>query len=99
MGKSIIQQDSTYCFLCGRNGYLDRLEKHHVFFGTKDRKKADEDGLIVWLCGERCHRNGPQSAHRSEMTRKLLQRMGQRAWESNYGNREEFMKRYGKNYC
>jgi hypothetical protein len=27
-----------------------------------------------------------------------LHKAGQRAWEEHYGTREEFMKRYGKNY-
>lgn len=43
------------CFLCKRNGSGDRLERHHIFGGA-NRWKSEKLGLVVWLCGERCHR-------------------------------------------
>ena len=97
MTKSIIQDDTTKCFLCGRNGSADRLELHHCFPGNPNRKHSDEDGLFVFLCGERCHRNGKLSAHKSAVTAELLKVEAQRAYEDRH-SREEFMKRYGKNY-
>ena len=40
------------CFLCGRNGRGDRLERHHIF-GAANRKLSEKYGLTVWLCGDR----------------------------------------------
>lgn len=96
MKDSILQKDKV-CFLCGRNGADDPLEHHHCMSGP-NRKLADEDGLWVWLCGNRCHRNGPEAVHRNPATDLFIREEAQRAWESTYGTREEFMARYGKNY-
>lgn len=95
--KSIVQSDPNFCFLCGRNGSADRLEKHHLF-GASNRKHSEEDGLFVWLCGERCHRNGSGSAHRNGDIMDGLHLIGQKAYEREIGTREEFVKRYGRNY-
>lgn len=48
--RSIIQIDCTRCFLCGepehyKNGIYDRLEEHHVFFGTANRSKSEKWGM------------------------------------------------------
>lgn len=97
MTKSIIQEDSSKCFLCGRNGSFDPLEKHHVFPGNPNRKHSEEDGLFVFICGDRCHRNGKLSAHKSAVTAELLKVEAQKAYEDRH-TREEFVQRYGKNY-
>ena len=97
MAKSIIQTDCTKCFICGRNGAADHLEKHHIF-GAADRKKSEKDGLTVYLCGDRCHRNGSGSAHRNSDTADTLKTLAQRAWMNRFGNGEDFMERYGENY-
>ena len=94
---SILQNDKTYCYMCGRNGQGDPLEKHHIFRGI-NRKKSEEDGLFVWLCGSRCHREGEKAVHRNKDTMKMLQEIGQKAWEQEYGTRKDFVKRYHKNY-
>lgn len=86
------------CFLCGRNGYSDRLEKHHIF-GGPNRNLSDKYGLVVWLCGDRCHRNGKQSAHQSSSTRLMLHKYGQMKWmRENNGTIEDFRSLFGKNY-
>ena len=95
--KSIVQDDISVCFLCGRNGASDRLEKHHIF-GAANRNHSEEDGLFVFLCGNRCHRNGKVSAHQNAVTTEALHKIGQHAYEKQIGNREKFMNRYGKNY-
>lgn len=95
--KSIMQEDRTSCYLCGRNGSSDRLEEHHVFGGS-NRKFSEADGMKVYLCGDKCHRNGPFSAHRNKDTAAFLHRKGQTAWMQKYGSLEDFRKRYGRNY-
>lgn len=37
------------CFLCGRNGSQDPLDRHHCFKGSL-RKKSEQYGLVVDLC-------------------------------------------------
>lgn len=86
------------CFLCGRNGSGDRLEVHHIFPGAL-RKKSDKYGLVVLLCGERCHRNGKYAAHRCRETALQLKQYGQRkAMEENGWTTEDFIREFGKNY-
>lgn len=96
--KSIIQEDKTYCFLCGRNGNGDPLEEHHAF-GGPNRKLSEKDGLKVYLCGDRCHRNGKKAVHRCKETADYIHQVAQEAGEEKYGSREDFMAKYGKNYC
>jgi hypothetical protein len=86
------------CFLCGRNGSRDRLERHHIF-GGPNRDLSEQYGLVVDLCGEQCHRNGPKAAHRSAETMKLLRIYGQKkAMRENGWTAEQFREVFGKNY-
>lgn len=96
--KSIMQDDMDQCYLRGRNGVSDPLETHHVF-GGPNRRLSDRDGLLVRLCGDRCHRNGKQAVHLCKETADRLKAEGQRAWmEKTDGSMEAFRARYGKNY-
>lgn len=86
------------CFLCGRNGNGDRLEMHHIFSGAR-RQLSDKYGLTVYLCGERCHRNGEYSAHRNVEVADYLHKYGQRkAMQEQGWTAEEFAAIFGKNY-
>lgn len=86
------------CWLCGRNGTGDPLEEHHIFPGPL-RSKSDQYGLTVYLCGDRCHRNGPQSAHRCRETADMLKRYAQqKAMEENGWTLEDWLREFGKNY-
>lgn len=94
-----MQKDRDHCYICGRNGNGDPLEEHHCIGGNPGRKLSEQDGLKIYICGNRCHRNGQHSVHRSKEVRSYIQRIAQEEWERTYGNRTDFMKRYGKNYC
>lgn len=86
------------CFLCDRNGNGDRLEQHHIFGGA-NRKKSEKYGLIVYLCGERCHRNGEYSAHRNKDVADYLHRYGQeKAMRENNWTVEQFREIFGRSY-
>lgn len=87
----------TQCFLCARNGSSDRLERHHIFGGPR-RRLSEKYGLVVYLCGERCHRNGKYAAHRNKDTALYLHQHGQRMAENNGMSRDEFIKIFGKDY-
>lgn len=87
------------CWLCGKTDYgLNRLERHHIFGGV-NRKKSEQYGLIVYLCGETCHRNGPRAVHRNADTMKSLHEYGQRkAMRQNGWTVDDFRAVFGKNY-
>ena len=90
--------DEQRCFLCGRNGTGDTLEWHHVFPSSL-RKKSEKYGLVVPLCGDRCHRNGKKSAHKCKETQlKLKQWAQEKAMEENGWSVEDWRREFGKNY-
>ena len=86
------------CFLCGRNGSGDPLDRHHLFGGAY-REKSERLGLTVRLCHERCHIFGENAAHRSAETMQALHEYGQRlAMERMGWSEEEFRAAFGKSY-
>ena len=86
------------CFLCGRNGNGDRLERHHIFQGA-NRDLSEKYGLVVWLCGSRCHRDGTYSAHQNADVADYLHKYGQRKFMDEQGKTaDEFRDIFGKNY-
>lgn len=92
--KSIIDRDAKgQCFICGETGYTER---HHIY-GSANRNYSEQYGLTVYLCPE-CHRISDVSAHKNKEVRYTLQRIGQRAFETKCGSREQFVKMFGKNY-
>ena len=84
-----IQVNKDMCFLCGCRS----TDTHHIFNGNGLRKKSDEDGLVVYLC-RNCHNR----VHTDYAIRHALKQLGQGWYENNLGSREEFIKRYRKNY-
>ena len=100
MAKKRKKTDRTgaCCWLCGRNGMGDTLEQHHIFGGA-NRAKSEKYNLVVYLCGNRCHREGPQAAHRNSRTQEKLHIAGQlKAMREQGWTEEEFRKVFGKSY-
>lgn len=86
------------CWLCGRNGAADPLDRHHIFPG-KSRSLSEKYGLTVYLCHDRCHIFGRYAVHRNAETRRLLQSWGQKKAMEEYGwTTEEFIRIFGRNY-
>lgn len=98
--KSIIQDESRgQCFLCVLlDGDTSRkyTEEHHVFFGTANRRLSEKYGLKVRLCVKH-HREGPEAVHNNQQIRERLCRIGQRAFEKAYPDKN-FREIFGKNY-
>ena len=90
--------DYKECFLCKRNGNGDRRERHHIFGGA-NRKKSEQLGLVVWLCGERCHRLGKYSVHQNAEIMKYIRQYGQKKCmqEQNWSV-EDFREAFGYSY-
>lgn len=86
------------CFLCGRNGAGDPLDKHHIFGGPY-RSKSEKYGLYVYLCHNRCHIFGKMSVHQNAKTMNQLKRYGQlKAMKENHWSENDFIREFGKNY-
>lgn len=94
MSKSILQNKKE-CYVCGSKL---NLHLHHIIFG-KNRKKADEDGLVVYLCWE--HHVGTNGVHgkNGKALDRTLKGIAETQWlVKNVKTKEDFIKRYHKNY-
>ena len=92
--KSIINQ-AKICYVCGTTS---NLHLHHILFG-RNRKKADEDGLTIYLCYY--HHEGTDGVHgfNGHNLDIELKQLAEKRWlEENNKQVEDFIKRYGKNY-
>ena len=92
--KSIICNEKQ-CYVCGSRF---NLHLHHIMFG-KNRKKADEDGLTVYLCYQ--HHEGTYGVHGKEGHNldQELKKIAEEKWIKHFNKtKEDFIERYGRNY-
>ena len=91
---SLIQQNKV-CYVCGTT---QGLHKHHIFYGTGNRKLSEADGCYCYLCY--LHHNGSnKGVHFNRALDLELKRRCELAWlHVNKLTVEDFIKRYGKNY-
>lgn len=80
------------CELCGRPYTV----RHHVFFGTANRRISEQEGMVAWLCPA-CHTDGALAVHRCRMTDLRLKRRYQEIFEQTH-TREEFRAKFGRSY-
>ena len=86
------------CFLCGKNGWSDKLDRHHIF-NKHNRNKSEKYGLVVYLCHNECHIFGKNAVHNNRDVDLKLKQYGQRkAMEEQGWSKEDFIKVFGKNY-
>lgn len=79
--------DSTY--LCNR---------HECFFGTRNRKKSIEDGLVVFLT-PKLHNKSNKGVHFNWDFNLYIKQEAEKAWLKYYNKTiEDFVARYGRNY-
>ena len=90
MKASIVTKYSDICAFCGS----PTRTKHHLVFGTSERKVADRDGLWIPVCDD-CHNMGVLSnhpvrghgtmiIHGNVMAEMMSKMIGQLAWEKEY---------------
>lgn len=92
--KSILQ-DKKECYIT-KSTY--NLHKHHIFGGTANRKLSEQDGLWLWLRDD-WHNLSDYGVHFNKKLDLELKKMAQRRWQEYYNKtKEDFIKRYGKNY-
>ena len=91
--QSIIQQDRE-CWACKTTLNLHR---HHCIYGIANRRKAEEDGLTVYLC-VRHHTEPHTGVHGGNRQLDLeLKKEAQKAYERLHGH-YAYMRRYHINY-
>lgn len=94
MEKSILQNNKE-CYRCKSTF---QLHKHHVFYGTANRKKSDIDGCWIWLCAKH-HNMSNEGIHFNKLYDTEIKKKMQICWEEYYKKAtEDFIKRYGRNY-
>ena len=92
---SIIQEDTTRCFACGRS---DRKLDRHEIWGASNRQKSKAYGLWIVLCHEPCHL-GKDGYQYSASKARGLKAYGQIKAMEHYGwTEDEFRQRFGKSY-
>ena len=98
MVRSIVQEDTERCFLCGMIGYVEPLDKHHIYGGAL-RNKSERYGLFVYLHHDRCHIFGEKSVHKNARINRKVQALAQKKAMEVYGwSEEDFIKEFSKNY-
>ena len=80
------------CVVCGS----PYVQKHHIMYGTANRKKADKDGYILPLCVD--HHTGGNGIHRNRGMALRWMELAQQHYERHKGTREDFIRDYGRSY-
>lgn len=91
--RSIVSNTKA-CYMCGRTS---ELHKHHIFYGTANRKVSEREGCWVYLCAHH-HNLSKFSVHMNTSVDEWLKRKTQRIWEDKNGGREAFIRAFGKSY-
>lgn len=84
------EEKDRSCFVCGSGR---DIEVHHCLHGTANRRLAEEDGLVIYLCHS-CH----QDLHDKGTFDRSIQHLAQETYISKLGSREDFRRRYGRFY-
>ena len=86
---SVFYDTLDTCVFCGSQY---QMTKHEIFEG-RNRINSMEDGFVLPLCFN-CHREKQENKEFSDYWKKKAQTY----YEKNIGTREDFIKRYRRNY-
>lgn len=92
--KSLISNEYK-CYFCKET---EKLELHHIYHGTANRRVSDMYGCVVYLCNE--HHTGTDGVHgKNGHDRDMQLKIEcQKRWEQEYGSRQTFIKTFGRSY-
>ena len=93
MTKSIISNDMQ-CIVCGTEY---GLHKHHIYYGSANRKLSEKWGCWVYLCGYH-HNLSNEGVHFNKELDMSLKQLAQERFETYLGSREDFRLIFGKSY-
>lgn len=94
--------NKEFCIMPKSNLYKTErrygLHRHEVFFGTGNRKKSIEYGLVVFLTPE-MHNMSDFGVHFNRSFDLQLKEIGQKAAMEHYGwTVQDFIREFGANY-
>lgn len=91
---SIFTDDLDHCIICGKSP----INKHEIFYGSKNRQKSIQYGLVIPLCTSIHHNQiGQTGIHFDKNLKKEWQIKGQEIFEKTYPELD-FKKEFGKSY-
>ena len=90
--KSLLSNEQV-CYVCGCTG----VHRHHIYYGTANRKISEKYGCWVWLCPDH-HNMSDAGVHFDKRLDLALKAECQERWEKEYGTREDFRRIFGKNF-
>ena len=93
MTKSIMSNEKE-CFVCGTP--LD-LHRHHIFYGVANRIISEKEGCWCYLCGKH-HNMSNDGVHHNYAFNITLKKYCQEKWEAKNGDRNDFIRVFGKSY-
>lgn len=93
MTKSIISNERE-CWVCNTSY---GLHKHHIIYGSANRKQSEKYGLWVYLCGKH-HNLSDEGVHFNKDLDTSLKQLAQERFEAYLGTREDFRAIFGKSY-
>ena len=93
MSKSLISDDK-FCIICGTRLNIHR---HHIYEGSGRRKLSEKYGCWCYLCAKH-HNMSNEGIHFNKKLDLKVKQKCQEVWESQFGNREDFIKVFGKSY-
>lgn len=81
-----------------RNHRVEGTHRHEIFYGTANRKKSIEDGMVIFLRPQ-LHNMSNAGIHFNKEFDLEVKQAAERRWLEYYGGTiEDFIKRYGRNY-
>lgn len=92
MSKSIISNERV-CVVCGD---VYNLHRHHIYYGSSNRKQSEKYGCWCYLCA-RHHNMSNEGVHFNKSLDMELKKKCQEVWEQTK-TRESFMQIFGRNY-
>ena len=91
--KSIMSNEKV-CLVC-KTPY--DLHKHHIYYGTGNRKISEREGCWCYLCGAH-HNLSKWGVHFNKDLDLRIKQECQERWERKNGTREQFIQTFGKSY-
>ena len=92
--NTILQGNTEICPICFNKVNPGCGQWHHVFNGTANRTKSEEDGMKIYV-HPKCH----EEIHANQGLDLQTKMRAQKIWCEYYDKSEnEFIERYGKNY-
>lgn len=89
-----VLQDKKECYVCKAT---HNLHSHHIFYGTANRKKSEQYGLKVYLCGMH-HNMSDAGVHFNKKLDLKLKQIAQMYMLTHGMTLDDFIKEFGRSW-